>query len=75
MSRSDLKDRTGVRSYPRLRTRRLILREFAQDIPRMTLLIPHPCEVGLAEEWIASVHSAYVAGEWRAAQGFCRGRA
>ena len=58
MLRSDSKDRSGVRSHPRQKMRRPALRE----IPRMALLIPHPCEEGLPKEC-------------RAAQGFCRGRA
>jgi hypothetical protein len=71
MLRSEPRTDAGVRSHPRLQTRRLVLREIA----RMTLLIPHPHEEGVAEEWIASLRSSYEAGEWRAAQGSCRGRA
>jgi hypothetical protein len=65
------KDRCRSEIHPRLQTRRLVLREIA----RMTLLIPHPHEEGVAEEWIASLRSSYEAGEWRVAQGSCRGRA
>ena len=62
--------------YPKLQTERLILREFtlddapevqrlagAPELARMTLLIPHPYEVGMAEEWITSLRPSYEAGE------------
>ena len=62
--------------YPKLQTERLILREFTLDdapevqrlagtseLARMTLLIPHPYEVGMAEEWITSLRPSYEAGE------------
>jgi len=35
----------------------------AYEIARMTLLIPHPYEDGMAEEWIASLRPSYEAGE------------
>ena len=75
MLRSEPRTDAGVRSHPTLQTRRLVLREFAREIARMTLLIPHPHEEGVAEEWIASLRPSYEAGEWWTAQGFCRGRA
>jgi [ribosomal protein S5]-alanine N-acetyltransferase len=66
----------GMRPHPRLQTRRLVLREFAREdapevrrlagareIARMTLLIPHPYEDGMAEEWISSLRPSYEAGE------------
>ena len=65
-----------MKPYPTLQTERLILREFtledvpevqrlagAYEIARMTLLIPHPYEDGMAEEWIASLRPSYEAGE------------
>jgi len=65
-----------VKRYPTLQTERLILREFtledapevrrlagAPEIARMTLLIPHPYEDGMAEEWISSLRPSYEAGE------------
>ena len=65
-----------MRPYPTLQTERLVLREFTlQDAPdvqrlagsieiaRMTTLIPHPYEDGMAEEWIATHRPAYEAGE------------
>lgn len=65
-----------MRPYPTLQTERLVLREFTlQDAPdvqrlagafeiaRMTTLIPHPYEDGMAEEWIATHRLAYEAGE------------
>jgi len=65
-----------LKPYPTLQTERLILREFpledvpevqrlagAYEIARMTLLIPHPYEDGMAEEWIASLRPSYEAGE------------
>jgi RimJ/RimL family protein N-acetyltransferase len=67
---------TELKSYPELRTDRLILRELAlEDAPslqrlagewevaRMMLFIPHPYEDGMAEEWIATCRPAYEAGE------------
>jgi [ribosomal protein S5]-alanine N-acetyltransferase len=76
MMRSDLRTNAEVRSHPRLQTRRLVLREFtredalevrllagAREIARMTLLIPYPYEVGMAEAWIASLRPSYEAGE------------
>jgi hypothetical protein len=39
------------------------------------LLIPHPCEEGMPEGWVFYLRPLYEAGEWRAAQGFCSGRA
>ena len=76
MFRSDPRTDAGVRSHPRLQTRRLVLREFAQEdapgvlrlagapeIARTTLAIPHPYEDGMAEEWIASLRPSYEAGE------------
>jgi ribosomal-protein-alanine N-acetyltransferase len=78
MLRSELRTDAGVRSHPSLQTRRLVLREFAQgdalevrrlagarEIARMTLLIPHPYEDGMAEEWIVSLRPSYEAGEYR----------
>lgn len=65
-----------MKVHPTLQTGRLILREFiledapevqrlagAPEIARMTLLIPHPYEDGMAEEWIASLRPSYEAGE------------
>jgi RimJ/RimL family protein N-acetyltransferase len=76
MLRSELRTDAGVRSHPSLQTRRLVLREFAQgdapevrrlagarEIARMTLLIPHPYEDGMAEDWIDSLRPSYEAGE------------
>jgi hypothetical protein len=57
-----------VRSHPGQQMRLPAPRDFA-------LLIPHPCQEGVPEEWISYLHASYEAGEWRAAQGFCRGRA
>jgi hypothetical protein len=57
-----------VRSHPGQQMRLPAPRDFA-------LLIPHPCKEGVPEEWISYLHASYEAGEWRAAQGFCRGRA
>jgi ribosomal-protein-alanine N-acetyltransferase len=66
----------GMRSHPTLQTERLVLREFEledapdvrrlagePEIARMTLLIPHPYEEGMAEAWISSQRPAYEAGE------------
>jgi len=76
MLSSELRNDAGVRSHPQLQTQRLVLRELtrkdapevrrlagAREIARMTLLIPHPYEVGMAEEWIASLRPSYEAGE------------
>ena len=62
--------------YPELRTARLILREFSlEDAPevqrlvgewevaRPLLIVPHPYEDGMAQEWIATHRPAYEAGE------------
>src|ERR671915_233580 len=62
--------------YPKLQTDRLILREFAlEDAPNVQrlvgewevayslLIVPHPYEEGMAQEWIATHHPAYEAGE------------
>jgi RimJ/RimL family protein N-acetyltransferase len=62
--------------YPELRTARLILREFSlEDAPevqrlvgewevaRPLLIVPHPYEDGMAQEWIATHRPAYGAGE------------
>jgi RimJ/RimL family protein N-acetyltransferase len=62
--------------YPELRTARLILRQFSlEDAPevqrlvgewevaRPLLIVPHPYEDGMAQEWIATHRPAYEAGE------------
>jgi [ribosomal protein S5]-alanine N-acetyltransferase len=62
--------------YPKLQTARLILREFAvEDAPnvqrlvgewevaRPLLIVSHPYEEGMGEEWIATHRPAYEAGE------------
>src|SRR5215207_8732257 len=62
--------------YPELRTARLSLREFSlEDAPnvqrlvgewevaRPLLIVPHPYEDGMAQEWIATHRPAYEAGE------------
>src|SRR4028118_2166438 len=62
--------------YPELRTARLILREFSlEDAPevqrligewevaRPLLIVPHPYEDGMAQEWIATHRPAYEGGE------------
>lgn len=65
-----------MKPFPTLRTDRLNLREFAvedaRDVQRLAgewevartmLHVPHPYEVGMAEEWIASHRPAFEAGE------------
>ena len=62
--------------YPDLQTARLVLREFAlEDAPHVQrlvgewevahtlLIVPHPYEEGMAQEWIATHRPAYEAGE------------
>jgi len=61
---------------PELQTDRLVLREFTMDdasdvqrlvgeweVARTLLVVPHPYEDGMAEEWIATYRPAYEAGE------------
>lgn len=57
-----------MRSHPVQQMRRPAPREFA-------LVILHPCEEGMPEGWIFNLHPSSEAGERRAAQGFCSGRA
>ena len=65
-----------MKPYPKLRTDRLVLRGFSPedapdvqrlagewDVARTLLVVPHPYEDGMAEEWIASHRPAYEAGE------------
>ena len=65
-----------METQPILKTARLVLRPFrstdAPDVQRLagdkdvastTLHIPHPYEDGLAEQWLASHHKAYVEGK------------
>ena len=62
--------------YPKLQTDRLILRECAlEDAPNVQrligewevayslLIVPHPYEEGMAQDWIATHRPAYEAGE------------
>ena len=62
--------------YPELQTDRLILREFVlEDVPEVQrlvgewevayslLIVPHPYEDGMAQEWIATHRPAYEAGK------------
>jgi ribosomal-protein-alanine N-acetyltransferase len=68
--------RTNVQSQPTLQTERLVLRLFGlvdgEDVRRLvddraiadtTLQIPHPYEIGMAEEWILTHPLRFEAGE------------